>query len=126
MSHKQFIFLVLAGTLLLLLGAQLVRAQVDVIDQIVATVDGSPVTESDVQRRISWQQFLARKSGQTNFSAESARRQSIETAIDFQLLQNQAVAVGLLLNADEVNDRIQSVIESNGVFRRAVYCGPGD
>ncbi len=101
--------------LMLALGVQIAQAQSDVLDQILVTVDGSPITESEVERRINWLRFLASNSGDTSFSIERARRQAIDDAIVSQLQRKRAGEMGLFLSDSEIDERIASVIEVNNV-----------
>ncbi len=123
MLIKWFSVWVLGSTFLLLSAAPAVHAQVDLLDQIVVTVDGSPITESEIERRIHWQKFLARNAGQANRSAEVLRRQAIEFAIDTRLQQNRAVDLQVQLTVNEVNERIASIIESSNVSEEQFVTG---
>ena len=107
--------LLLVGTLCLLPAAQTVQAQSNVIDQILITVNGSPITESEMDRRVNWIVFLARSAGQTNFTRQAARNQATQDAIIFRLQQQRARDINLTFSEQEVNDRINSVIEGNNV-----------
>ncbi len=91
------------------------QAQSSVIDQILITVNGSPITQSEIDRRVTWITFLATNAGQPNFSRQAASNQAIDDAIVFRLQQQRASALGITFSEQEVNERINSVIEGNNV-----------
>lgn len=101
--------------LVLLPAIQAVQAQSGVIDQILITVNGSPITQSEIDRRVTWITFLASNAGQPNFSRQAAQNQAIDDAIVFRLQQQRASAIGITFSEQEVNERINSVIEGNNV-----------
>ena len=105
----------LVGALCLPPASQTVHAQSNVIDQILITVNGTPITESEMDRRVNWLMFLARSAGQTNFTSQNARNQATQDAIVHRLQQQRAQAINLTFSAEEVNERINSVIEGNNV-----------
>ena len=101
------------GLVSLPLNSKVADAQSDAIDQILITVDGQPITDSEIARRINWLEFLARDSGQTNFSKEAARAQAIDDAIVFRLLVARANTIGVFVSPDELLERTNAIVESN-------------
>ena len=85
------------------------------IDQIFATVNGVPITESEIENRVNWLRFLAENDGETNFSASVARRQAIDDAIVYQLFSQVAQSANLNVTAEELQLRLAKVIELNNV-----------
>ncbi len=104
-----------AGCLCLLPTTQTAQAQSNVIDQILITVDGAPITESEIQQRRNWIKFLANSAGQTNVNDQLVQNQAIDDAIVLRLLRQRAREIGLNFSEDELNERIAAIIESNNV-----------
>ena len=91
------------------------------IDQILVTVNGVPITESEINSRVNLLKFLAKNAGQTDFVASVARTQAIEDAITFQLLNQLANRAGVIVTANELQGRLTDVVESNYVSAKHFF-----
>ena len=85
------------------------------IDQILVTVNGVPITESEINSRVNLLKFLARNAGQNDIVAGVARTQAIEDAITYQLLNQLAHRAGVIVTDNEVYERLTEVVEANYV-----------
>lgn len=93
---------------------QTVHAQ-SAIDQILVTVNNVPITESEIESRVNWLNFLARNAGQSQISASAARTQAIDDAIAYQLMSQLAQRTEVTVADNEVQQRLSEIVASNNV-----------
>jgi hypothetical protein len=92
--------------LVLILAAPLFSAET--IDRIVATVNGRPVMESEMDEQLRFEQFLAGKPAQAIPAVE--QRAGLERVIDQNLLQQEMDSVNYEQpTADEIHKRMQEL-----------------
>ena len=91
-----------------------VRAQTEILDQIVATVDRLAITESEVQRRIKFLRLEANQTGSPPVD-EALRRRAIEEEISFELTLRQLGRYGTEVTLADIDDRITALSEQNGM-----------
>ena len=101
--------------LVLNLAMQSVHAQSDVLDRILITVNGSPITESEIEQRSNFLIFLTSDGNQSSLTPDAARRQATDDAIVFRLLQQRANGIGIGLTSEEIDERIALEFESRNI-----------
>ncbi len=106
--------------LVLNLATQSVHAQSDVLDRILVTVNGSPITESEIEQRSNFLIFLTSDGNQSSLTLDAARRQATDDAIVFRLLQQRANEIGIGLTSEEIDERIALEFESRN-FSESVF-----
>jgi hypothetical protein len=95
------------GVALLLSFAGSCLAQ-QVIDRIIATVNGNPVLQSDLEDAVTYESFIEGRAVET--LTEQDRRATLDRLIDQELLREQlASAAPPALKPDELNDRLEQV-----------------
>ena len=72
---------VIWSLLVLKLATQSVHAQSDVLDRILVTVNGSPITESEIEQRSNFLIFLTSDGNQSSLTLDAARQQATDDAI---------------------------------------------
>ena len=92
-----------------------VWAQSDSLDRIVVTVNGKPITETDVERRIRLMRFDARRSGGTELADDVARVQAIETEISQLLKHQEADHFNISVLDREVDSRLEELSGQNNI-----------
>ena len=93
--------------------AQTVQAQDNTLDQILVTVNGSPITESEIQRRINWSEFLIASGGEQPQPPEISRNEAVRNAIDFRLMLDFAATQGIDVGGHEIEERLSTILELN-------------
>ena len=111
---------VIWSLLVLNLATQSVHAQSDVLDRILVTVNGSPITESEIEQRSNFLIFLTSDGNQSSLTLDAARRQATDDAIVFRLLQQRANEIGIGLTSEEIDERIALEFESRN-FSESVF-----
>ncbi len=92
-----------------------VWAQSDSLDRIVVTVNGKPITETDVERRIRLMKFDARQASGTELADDVARVQAIETEISQLLKRQQADYSNITVSDTEVDSRLEELSGQNNI-----------
>ncbi len=92
-----------------------VSAQTDALDRIVVTVNGTPITETDVERRIRLMNFDARRLGGTELADEVARVQAIETEISQLLKRLEAIYLDINVTGVEIDSRLEELSSQNNI-----------
>ena len=93
--------------LLLTLAAPSARAA-DVIDRVIATVNGHPILQSDWEEAISYEAFIDGRS--LDKLTPEDRRATLDRLIDQELLREQVQSVPLAYeNRQQVEQRIQEI-----------------
>ncbi len=105
--------------LVLNLAIQSVHAQSDVLDRILVTVNGSPITESEIEQRSNFLIFLTSDGSQSSLNLDAARQQATDDAIVFRLLQQRANEIGIGLTSEEIDERIALEFESRNISEKA-------
>ena len=105
--------------LVLNLAMQSVHAQSDVLDRILVTVNGSPITESEIEQRSNFLIFLTSDGNQSSLTLDAARQQATDDAIVFRLLQQRANEIGIGLTSEEIDERIALEFESRNISEDA-------
>ena len=93
----------------------MVWAQSDSLDRIVVTVNGEPITETDVQRRIRLLIFDEVQAGRPAPSAANARAQAIEKAISQLVKRQEANLIGISIADAEIASRLNELSDRNGI-----------
>lgn len=106
---------VLWWLLVLNLAMQSVHAQSDVLDRILVTVNGSPITESEIEQRSNFLIYLTSDGNQSSLTLDAARQQATDDAIVFRLLQQRANEIGIGLTSEEIDERIALEFESRNI-----------
>ncbi len=101
--------------LVLNLAMQSVHAQSDVLDRILITVNGSPITESEIEQRSNFLIFLTSDGSQSSLTLDAARQQATDDAIVFRLLHQRANEIGIGLTSEEIDERIVLEFESRNI-----------
>ena len=105
--------------LVLNLAMQSVHAQSDVLDRILITVNGSPITESEIEQRSKFLIFLTSDGNQSSLTLDVAREQATDDAIVFRLLQHRANEIGIELTSEEIDERIALELDSRNISEDA-------
>ena len=105
---------ILSGLLTLLAISFTVQAQSSTLDRIVVTVNGEPVTETEIQVRMKIQNYETVQSGVNPLSADVARNQAIEGAISFLVQRQFARTINLSVTSSEVTQRLNALSEQRG------------
>jgi hypothetical protein len=93
--------------LLIALAASFARAA-DVIDRVIATVNGHPILQSDWEEAISYEAFIDGRS--LDKLTPEDRRATLDRLIDQELLREQVQSVPLSYeNREQVEQRIQEI-----------------
>jgi len=106
-------------------------AQSDSIDQIVVTVDGEPITETDIQRRVRALAFEAGQDAALQFDENRFRRQAIDDAITFTVQNQFARYNGIFIDPVQVRERIgllaqQAQMSTEQYFQQFSEIGLGE
>ncbi len=105
--------------LVLNLAMQSVHAQSDVLDRILVTVNGSPITESEIEQRSNFLIFLTSDGNQSSLTLDAARQQATDDAIVFRLLQQRANEIGIEITSEEIAERIALEFDSRNISENA-------
>jgi peptidyl-prolyl cis-trans isomerase SurA len=105
---------ILSGLLALLAISFTVQAQSGTLDRIVVTVNGEPITETEIQVRMKVQIYETVQSGGKPLSADVARNQAIEGAISFLVQRQFARTINLSVTSSEVTQRLNVLSEQRG------------
>ena len=105
---------ILSGLLALLAISFTVQAQSGTLDRIVVTVNGEPITETEIQVRMKVQIYETVQSGGKPLSADVARNQAIEGAISFLVQRQFARTINLSVASSEVTQRLNVLSEQRG------------
>ncbi len=105
---------ILSGLLTLLAISFTVQAQSSTLDRIVVTVNGEPITETEIQVRMKIQNYEAVQSGGNPLPAGVARNQAIEGAISFLVQRQFAGTINLSVASSEVTERLTALSEQSG------------
>ncbi len=92
-----------------------VWGQSDSLDRIVVTVNGQPITETDVERRIRLMKFDARRLDGTELTDDVVRVQAIETEISQLLKRQEAVYLDIHVSDREVDSRLEELSSQNNI-----------
>ena len=115
MLKKIMITCVIWWLLVLNLAMQSAHAQSDVLDRILVTVNGSPITESEIEQRSNFLIYLTSDGSQSSLTLDAARQQATDDAIVFRLLQQRANEIGIGLTSEEIDERIALEFESRNI-----------
>lgn len=94
---------------------QSAHAQSDVLDRILVTVNGSPITESEIEQRANFLIFLTSDGNQSSLNLDVARQQATDDAVVFRLLQQRANEIGIGLTTEEIEERVALEFESRNI-----------
>ena len=90
------------------------QAQTDSLDSIVVTVNGYPITETEVQSRLRLMRFEALQSGAAlPPTEEAARSQAIDHAISQRVKRQEAEFRGIVITNQDVFARFQDIAFQN-------------
>ncbi len=106
-------YLIIAAFICIMLLSAPVFAQSDSIDQIVVTVDGEPVTETDIQRRMRVLAFEAGLERTSQSYYDQFRRQAIEEAISFAVQRQFAQRNNIFVQPQQVVERIEMIAQQS-------------
>lgn len=105
-----------AGLLgLLSLFSSMAWPQSDSLDRIVATVNGEPITETDVQMRIRLLIFDEMQAGRTPPSTANARSGALDRAISQLVKRQQATLMGISISDGQIAARLNEIGDQNDV-----------
>ena len=90
-------------------------AQSGSLNRIVVTVNGEPITETDIERRIRILQFDALQANAAVPSSEQARARAIDTAISQVVKRQGAETMGFVVSDDEIDANIRQMGQQNGM-----------
>ena len=115
--YKKLVFFFFVASLFVLFSSfsTIVGAQSDSLDRIVVTVDGEPITETEVQRRIRLLVFDEVQAGRSAPSAANVRAQAIDRAISQLVKRREAYRIGISVTGREIETRLIELSEQNGV-----------
>lgn len=97
------------------LAMQSAHAQSDVLDRILVTVNGSPITESEIEQRSNFLIFLTSDGNPSSLNLDAVRQQATDDAVVFRLLQQRANEIGIVLTSEEIDERIALEFESRNI-----------
>ena len=98
-----------------ILSTAAIQAQSEKLNEIVATVNSIPITESEVQRRIKFFRLEAADTGTQLVVDDSVRRRAVEEEINLALQRRQSEMIGNEITLDAIEDRLSSLSEQNGI-----------
>lgn len=116
-QFQKFGLISLAVSIFLVLPSfsSVVWAQSDSLDRIVVTVNGEPITETDVQRRIRLLIFDEVQAGRTAPSATNVRAKAIDRAISQLVKRQEARRFGIFIADAQISARLSELSDRNGV-----------
>ncbi len=86
-------------------------AQSDSLDQIVVTVNGEPITETDIQRRIKYLNFELSQAGNNSLPADAARQTAVQREITYRLQLQEARRWDFNITQEDVINQIIGISE---------------
>ncbi len=92
-----------------------VWGQSDSLDRIVVTVNGRPITETDVERRIRLMKFDAKRQGDAEIADDVARVQAVETEISQLLKRQEAAYLDINVSEGEVDYLLEALSNQNNI-----------
>ncbi|MDE0309930.1 MAG: peptidylprolyl isomerase [Acidiferrobacterales bacterium] len=92
-----------------------VWGQSDSLDRIVVTVNGDPITETDIERRIRLLNFDVRQAGGSDLADDVVRPQAIETEISQLLKRQEASFLNIHVFGEEISNRLEQLSSQNNV-----------
>ena len=100
---------------LLLISQSVSLAQSDSLDQIVATVNGEPITETDIQRRIKYLNFELSQAGDNFLPANAARQTAVRREITYRLQLQEARRWNFNITQEDVINQLVGISEQLGL-----------
>lgn len=108
MKHLKFLFLIFV------LNSWNTNVDAETLDHIVAVVNDSVITQSQLNQKMQFANQQAQASGDTKMSEAVLRKQVLQHMIDTELELQVAKKMGIKINDNDVTNAISDIAKRNG------------
>ncbi len=124
LKYNKFCFRFVATPLFLLLGLFVGRgAQAEIVDRVVAAVNGDPITQMEVDKRLAMRLQELKKivsEDERAFRLKVFREKALDEIIQEKLLKNKIASSGILVSDEELSAEMAQFLKENGLTKSSL------